>query len=234
MDYNWAVQKLETFIQLVDDYYGMNHPHDKEARDEAAKLEPVVREIANIVRPGAGDYQAEDEYYDRWNGPRTLALEILGRVQYGEEIERHLHPGPRLQASSLHPNVWDAAKSLWRTNHRREAVGAAARSVNAALQDTLNRRDISEAELVRQAFSRENPAPGKPRLRFSGDRGSRTWVSKQDGAMQYGAGCFMAIRNVLAHEAEEELTEYEGLERLAAFSLLARWIDMCDVELATL
>jgi hypothetical protein len=44
---------------------------------------------------------------------------------------------------------------------------------------------------------------------------------------------FMAIRNVIAHEAEEELTEYEALEQLAALSLLARWIDLCSVETAT-
>lgn len=50
--------------------------------------------------------------------------------------------------------------------------------------------------------------------------------------MEYAVGCFMAIRNVAAHE-EDELSEHEALEQLAALSLLARWIDECELEDAT-
>lgn len=53
----------------------------------------------------------------------------------------------------------------------------------------------------------------------------------RDGVMNFGAGCFMAIRNPVGHlpNDEHELTEQEALERLAAGSLLARWIDEANV-----
>jgi hypothetical protein len=45
--------------------------------------------------------------------------------------------------------------------------------------------------------------------------------------MAFGQGCYLALRNPLSHEADrlEELPENEALEQLAAFSLLARWIE---------
>jgi hypothetical protein len=50
--------------------------------------------------------------------------------------------------------------------------------------------------------------------------------------MAFGAGCFQAIRNPVGHlpNEEHELTEQEALERLAAFSLLARWIQEATLE----
>lgn len=51
--------------------------------------------------------------------------------------------------------------------------------------------------------------------------------------MEFGSGCFRAIRNPVGHlpNDEIEMTEQEALERLAALSLLARFID--DAELVT-
>lgn len=108
---------------------------------------------------------------------------------------------------------------------------AAARSVNARLQQKLGRHDASESSLVREAFSHSTPSPGHPRLRLLGDdRTSLAWRSRQNGAMDLGAGCFEGIRNPAAHEDALVLTEQVALEQLAAFSLLARWIDECTVE----
>lgn len=53
-------------------------------------------------------------------------------------------PGPKLAGAELHPTVWDAARSYWRTNHRRQAVAAAARAVNALAQAKLGRHDVSD------------------------------------------------------------------------------------------
>jgi len=50
--------------------------------------------------------------------------------------------------------------------------------------------------------------------------------------MEFGAGCFEAIRNPAAHEHGLALSERVALEQLAAFSLLARWIDECEVVTA--
>jgi len=105
-----------------------------------------------------------------------------------------------------------------------------ARSVNARLQQRLGRRDRSEAALCREAFSPRDPTAEQPRLRFAGDRTSDTWKSRQQGGVDFGAGCFEGIRNPAAHEDSLNLPERIALEQLAAFSLLARWIEECTIE----
>jgi hypothetical protein len=42
-------------------------------------------------------------------------------------------------------------------------------------------------------------------------------------------GLNLAVRNVTTH-TREELTEQEGMERLAAYSYLARMLDQCEVR----
>jgi Protein of unknown function (Hypoth_ymh) len=62
--------------------------------------------------------------------------------------------------------------------------------------------------------------------------GSETYRSLHAGAMAFGQGCFKAIRNVLAHEygGLADPPEEEALHYLAAFSVLARWIEQATVE----
>jgi hypothetical protein len=139
---------------------------------------------------------------------------------------------PDLIAGQFHPWVWDAAAPLWAAGSTQEAVHAATRSVNARLQQKLSRRNASETALCREAFSTKDPEPGRPRLRFPGDRTSDTWRSRQQGAMEFGSGCFTGIRNLVAPEDALSLPERVALEQLAAFSVLARWIDECTVETA--
>lgn len=61
--------------------------------------------------------------------------------------------------------------------------------------------------------------------------GSKTFRSVHQGALAFGQGCYLAMRNPLSHEADrlEELPENEALEQLAAFSLLARWVEQSFV-----
>jgi uncharacterized protein (TIGR02391 family) len=139
---------------------------------------------------------------------------------------------PQLHAGQMHDLVWKSAAAQWSTGHFHEAVLAAAKAVNSLLQVKLSRRDLSEVKLVRDAFSEKPPAPRRPRLRFASIQDDQTRESMRDGVMNFGAGCFMAIRNPVGHlpNDEHELGEQEALERLAALSLLARWIDQADVE----
>ncbi len=46
--------------------------------------------------------------------------------------------------------------------------------------------------------------------------------------MHVGMGCAQGIRNPQAHPSPD-ITEEEALEQLAALSVLARWVDACDV-----
>ena len=99
------------------------------------------------------------------------------------------------------------------------------------LQTKLGRRDLSDVKLAREAFSEKDPKEGQSRLRFPAITDEQTQESMRQGVMSFGAGCFQAIRNPVGHlpNEENELTEQEALERLAALSLLARWIDEAEV-----
>jgi hypothetical protein len=79
-----------------------------------------------------------------------------------------------------------------------------------------------------QADRREE-VPTWPGARISAVAATRS-RSRQQGALDFGAGCFAAIRNPAAHEHALEPGDQVALEQLAALSLLARWIDECTVE----
>jgi len=200
-------------------------------RTELRKRAPYLAQCIDTLFPGGGSKFSSDIMTDGWLSVRTRLDQALYVLDEGPEIQRRLGPpaGPALRADVLHPTVWDAAKSLWRSNHRRQAVEAAAVAVNAALQEKLGRRDVSNTDLVRQAFTRDRPAVGRPRLRLGPDDGSETYRSLHDGAREFGGGCFMALRNLVAHDPVEEIPEQIALEQLAAFSILARWIEDASV-----
>lgn len=162
-----------------------------------------------------------------------MLYEIAGTIEVMAEVEsRFGSEGPQLKAGDLHPLVWGAAATLWDTEHYAEAVLNAGRAVNADLQTRLGRRDISETDLVQQAFSLDPPKPGSPRLRFCDvdeDDEPKTWRSRHQGAMHFGTGLFMGIRNVIDHaDPADEIDPEEALEFLAAWAVLAGWLDCCE------
>lgn len=133
----------------------------------------------------------------------------------------------------MHPWVWGSIQGLWSSGHYREAIGAAGKAVNAQGQHKIGRRDLAEGRLFSDAFTSKEPVPGHPRLRLMTDDGSSTFKSRHDGAADFARGLYAAIRNPNAHEIQDELLEHEALEQLAAFSILARWVDTATVETAT-
>ncbi len=141
---------------------------------------------------------------------------------------------PTPTVGDLHDAVSKASEPRWRTGHLHGAVLAAAKAVNAMLQRKLDRYDIAEVALVQEAFSRNAAAEGRPRLRFPGIEDEKTRESMQQGALSFGVGCFQAIRNPVGHLPDEqhELSEQDALERLAALSLLARWIEQATLTRA--
>jgi hypothetical protein len=263
MDHAWAAEQLKDFRTLLDDYfrfdsyeYYEHEPDPEEIRihddliekygsgltikDLLVSRNPIMRQLMEAAQVGLADYPEppeegwdySDNYWRKLVLPRVLRA--MGIHEFGEEARRRLKPdSPDLAADQFHPWVWQAASPLWYAGSRQEAVHAAARSVNARMQQKCGRLDKSDATLCREFFSLEKPTPGRPRLRFSGySRSDQTWRSRQQGAMEFGAGCFEGIRNPAAHEHGLVITEQVALEQLAAFSLLARWIDECDVETA--
>lgn len=242
VDLEWVQERLRTFIaetRAVNQSSSSSRATLITARtapscgrDRALALAEVVRPILDKLYP---EWRSENTSTknDEFLGERDAAKRLLARLDKHAEVTEKLggaDTSPRLAAGALHPLIWRAAEAQWSTGHRHEAVLAAAKAVNSHLQTKLNRRDISEADLVRQAFSDRAPEAGKPRLRFTSIEDDQTRESMRQGVMNFGSGCFAAIRNPVGHlpNADLELSEQTSLERLAALSLLARWIDEAE------
>jgi uncharacterized protein (TIGR02391 family) len=238
VDLQWVNEKLAQFISetrpVRSDVSGYLAPAC--GRDRAIELQEIVRPILRRLYPEWESDNAPSRF-DAFKAERDASNRLLARIASQVEVESNLGGGdlsPRVTAASLHPLIWQAAEAQWSTGHRHEAVLAAAKAVNSQLQTRIGRRDISESDLVRQAFSAKPPEEGKSRLRFNTIPDEQTRESMRQGAMDFGAGCFAAIRNPVGHlpNDEIELDDQTALERLAALSLLARWIDEADIESA--
>lgn len=134
---------------------------------------------------------------------------------------------PQIGAEAMHPLIWGAASRLWRDGHFRQAV-ASAETLITHVKSRARRNDVSGTALWQETFSEKLPEPGKPRLRWPGDPNNRDVKSMNDGLRQFAPGVQMTIRNNAAHETDE-MPEQHALERLATLSLLARWINECEL-----
>jgi hypothetical protein len=154
---------------------------------------------------------------------------ILGRLD--TKIRRaEAEAPPTIGAASMHPLVWGAARPLWVDGHFRQAIAAAAETLIAQMKARTGRYDLSETPLWQQAFSDKAPEPGKPRLRWPGDPSTNQDVKNMnDGLRFFAPGVQMLIRNPATHSIDE-MSEQEAVERLAVLSLLARWVEQCQVE----
>lgn len=135
---------------------------------------------------------------------------------------------PTVDVTEMHPAVWGQAARLWRDGHYRQAVSAAADGVVGLVKSRTGRRDIEDTSQWQQAFSKDDPEPGKPRLRWPGNQTDKTVISMNSGLRQFAPGAQLTIRNPATH-GPGELTEQEAVERLSVLSLLARWVDQCDL-----
>ena len=239
MDHAYAIEKLAKFLDGVNQHLAdLDVAYDTEGMalpdpPQYLELEEVrARLIESAYVPNLGGYIVEHSgQRERWWIAREAAIQALGRAQPAEEIAAFLRPtSPSLAADALHSWVWEPAAQLWAAEAHQDAVLAAARTVNRRLQQKLNRHDIGETDLCMQSFDMKDPAEGKPRLRFDGDRNTQTWKARQDGAKYTSAGAFLAIRNLAAHQDVVSWTEQEALEYLATFSVISRWIEECAVE----
>ncbi|MGW1602973.1 TIGR02391 family protein [Streptomyces eurythermus] len=244
IDIEWARGELRRFLDLTE----LHRPPDppgmtvfstrkttRGAQADIVASAHVVEQIFDRVIP---NWRAEvpsdgNMRVNRWCQHREAAQRADAALQRDAEVREHLgDDAPQLSASTLHPWVWNGARALWQSGHYREAVTAAARKVNAETQNKVGRRDASETALFQSVFSRDDPKPGQPRLRLMNNDGSDTFRSLQRGVAAFAEGCYAAIRNPNSHEdGLPELPEPQALEQLAAFSVLARWVD--SAKLAT-
>lgn len=135
---------------------------------------------------------------------------------------------PTVDVAQMHPAVWGQAARLWRDGHYRQAVSAAADGVIGLVKSRTGRHNIPDTSQWQQAFSNNPPQPGEPRLRWPGDQTDQTVVSMNSGLRQFAPGAQMTIRNPATH-GPGEMPQQEAVERLSVLSLLARWVDQCDL-----
>ncbi|MFD9663507.1 TIGR02391 family protein [Rhodococcus sp. NPDC059968] len=238
MNTEWAIEQLDDFIKATTVTYipsppssiGFHSYKTASSEDEVVKRAQVIEQILDRVVPG---WRSEITKKDRqkWSVHYEASIRAREALLRADEVRKNLgEDAPDLSAAELHPWIWGGASSLWRSGHYREAVGGAIRKLNAETQNKVGRRDVSETDLFKQAFSMDEPKPGKSRLRRMRDDGGDTYRSVQRGVMTFAEGVFAGIRNPLSHEVDQELSEQEALEYLAALSVLARWVDQSDVE----
>lgn len=232
----WALGQLETFVDAVDASQAVLPaiPPDPAATILRRRMESSVvsaEKVLDQVLPSWRSRIKTGMMDNQWSQRRELAIRAIAELERREEFAANLgDEAPQLDAGQMHPWVWEGARPLWMSGHFREAVRVASVVVNARAQEKLDRRDLSEVDLFKQAFTLDDPKPGKPRLRLMQNDGSKSYTSLHRGVAAFAEGCYAAIRNPSSHDVLTELDEPEALEQLAVFSTLARWVDSAEVE----
>jgi hypothetical protein len=224
-DVQWCVDQLKRYITLCQ-----NKSWEDAMDFDEGLIDEQLTAQSQIVE------QIFDRVIPSWRAMRLsesdIAIRAKAQLEHEDEIAEHLGDNaPEMDAGKLHPWVWKNAASYWKTGHYRQAVLEAAKCINAETQNKVNRRDVSEHKLFEQCFSMDLPKERQPRLRLMEDDGSDTYKNLHVGASSFARGLYSAIRNPGMHESsEDELDEHIALEQLAAFSILARWVDEANVE----
>lgn len=239
LDSEWAINEIDLFLRATDQVGYDNSggdvfvvgTHMRGSETEASQRAHVVEQILDRVLPGwSKDRPKTDGEYDWLRGQASRAKAALQRS--AELAEKLGDNAPDMDAANLHPWAWENGRSYWNTGHYHQAVMQAAIRINAETQAKLGRMDVSETALFNEAFSLDDPKENVRRLRLMQDDGGRTYQNLHRGARAFAEGLYTAIRNPGMHMppqsdgGEEQL----ALEQLAAFSLLARWVDQSDVE----
>lgn len=232
---DWALQEIHKFLYASDRVLS-DSPYviglfQRESDSVVAEHAHVVEKILDQVLPGwRSNLGKPDAKGDAWDQLRDAAARGKTALEREDEIRQNLGDGaPQLDAGQLHPWVWEAASSYWKTGFFHQSVMQAAIRINAETQAKLNKRDVSEAALFNIAFSLDEPKADLPRLRLMANDGSKTYENLHRGARSFADGLYTAIRNPGVHDGGE-IPEQDALEQLAAFSILARWVDQATVH----
>lgn len=233
-------QFVKPYLSAADSWIDADSGEIEEDQARAAldRLGPAMQRICRAIGEQAPDPSAFDsETYDNnsWSmarGTREAARRLQGILESKEMLDDALSAESlAVNADGLHEWVWrPPASKYWSDGHYRAAVQAAATQVDIELQAKLNRFDISGSDLAAQAFSLSEPSDGKRRLRYPKFApGSETYKSVHQGAMHYGMGVGMVIRNTATHLVDD-LHPQSALEQLVSVSYWARLIDKAAVE----
>lgn len=236
VDLDWAAEQCELLIKQASNAEqalktvtsGGRNEHRGPALAALNEQAEVVRTIAQQISPDTLPYfRAVSDIRD-WT---QVAGKVLGAVKARRDYSEQLGPvGPVLAADGMHAQVWKVASAYWDTGLYDDAIEAAAKFVRAQARTKVGKANLDESA-VGDLFSKADPTEGMPRLRFPEvDREDpKTWEATHQGALHFTKGAFLALRNPRSHHILVS-EEQHALEELAAFSLIARWIDQCEVH----
>jgi hypothetical protein len=169
---------------------------------------------------------------------RSTAATIRGRLRTMiDEAQAAEESGvPGFAPSQLHSLVWSAAASHWTTHQYRVAVREASEALTVHWKTRLSRKDVDDTVFWQQTLSPGEPEQGRPKLVWPGDTTDKTTRSMRGGLEplakalnSLATGLNLTVRNVTTH-TREELSEQDAMERLAAYSYLARLLDACEIH----
>jgi hypothetical protein len=230
VDSDWAIDQLQTYLRLCE---RVPLPPEEARPNKKTRVRGTTEELSNSENVVSAIAEVVLNERPRWVN-ETLVRRLIWELTDGDEVRTRLgvdDPAPSIEADSLHSWVWDAARPHWVSGNHDAAVWAAAVNVNSRLQRKIGRKDIGEGQLVRESFSTDNPKPLRPRLRLCDSSNQLLFQDMHIGASNLGQGLYSAVRNVLnrTDATEHSFREADSIESLAAFSLLARWIDRAKV-----
>lgn len=246
MDTEWAIERLEGWIRdaLSARQVGRDGASSRSKTysfgyvtdPKVVALRSQHDQVRRIVHRALG-LKALPNLLEDYGGSDSVNLidgvvlcqEALGRVRTDAETRAKLgSTAPTMTADNLHPDIWEAASKRWASGNYSDAVQRAATFLNASIQHATSRHDVSDSELMREVFSSSPPAPGKSRLRWPGDDANLSVRAMRIGMLNYSQGLFSAVRNIATHSVDE-LPKQVAIEQLAALSVLARWVDACEL-----
>lgn len=145
---------------------------------------------------------------------------------------------PGFSPAELHKVIWAAAAAHWTTHQYRVAVREAAEALTIHWKNRLGRNDVDDTMFWQQTLSAGEPLPDRPKLVWPGEPSDKTTKSMRGGLepmakalTNLATGVNLTVRNVTTH-TRDEFTEQEAMERLAAYSYLARLLDQCEIQCA--
>jgi len=189
------------------------------------RVNRILQELAPDLRPIRASMV--NDHLAAWSTVER-ALGILKRWEAMASLQQTVGE-PVLSMSVLDPVIGHAALPLWMAGKYRQAVNDAATHLNIFVQMRIGRDDISDKDLMAQAFSDKAPEKGKARLRCPGSLENETVRSQQEGARAFSIGTFQAIRNP-AHHLTGDWNPALAFHHLAALSQVAYWFRHWNVE----
>lgn len=247
VDVGWATERLNEWVELAVSaralggagggytQYPWAHLSDEKVTQLRARHDQTRRIVQRVLTlqqpPQLLAPVVPGRTVDVMTGV-VLCQEALGRIRTdAETLDKLGSRAPSLVADQLHEDVWEAAARRWEAGNFSDAVQRAATFLNARIQDETGRHDLSDSELMREVFSLSPPAPRKPRLIWPGVDTDLSVRAMRVGLLSYSQGIFSAIRNITTHSVNE-IAPQVALEQLAALSVMARWVDGCELIFA--